>query len=88
MIKKVTVGMDATFTVKFSNAIASKGFQWQLDERNITGGHARMTSLTIINATEMNEGNYTCIVTFSSFEGNITSNRAQLLVCKLVITIA
>ena len=79
--------MNAVFTVKISNAIASNGFQWQHNEINITGEHARMMNLTIVNAAEMNEGNYTYIitVTFSSFEGTITSNRAQLLVCKLTI---
>ena len=45
-------------------------------------------SLTVINVTEMDEGNYTCIVTFSSFDGNITSKRAELLVCTPVITTA
>ena len=88
MINKVTERMDTIFTVKFFSAIASKDFQWQLDEEDIIGEYEgiSMMSLTIINVTELDEGNYTCIVTFSSFEGNITSNRAQLLVCKLVIT--
>ena len=76
--------MNAVFTVKFSSAIASNGFQWQHNGKNITGENARMMNLTIVNAAEMNKGDYTCIVTFSSFEGSITSNRAQLLVCKLV----
>ena len=88
MIKKVTEGMDAIFTVKFSDAIASKGFKWQVNEEDIIGEHAKMMSLKINSVTEMDKGNYTCIVTFSSFEGSITSNRAQLLVCKLVIIIA
>ena len=83
-IYKVTKGMKAVFTVKFSSAIAGNGFQWQHNEINITGERARMMNLTIVNAAEMDEGNYTCIVTFSSFQGSITSNRAQLLVCKLV----
>ena len=79
--------MNAVFTVKISNAIASNGFQWQHNEINITGEYARMMNLTIVNAAEMNEGNYTYIIAviFSSFEGTITSNRAQLLVCKLTI---
>ena len=88
MINKVTEGMDAIFTLKFSHAIASNGFQWQLDEEDIIGEHARMTSLTIINVTEMNEGNYTCILMFSLFQGYIKSKGAELLVCKLSITIA
>lgn len=86
-INKVTEGMNAVFTVTFSDAIASKGFIWQHDEQNITGDHARMKNLTIVNAKEMDEGNYTYKLTFSAFEGIITSNRAQLLVCKLVVTI-
>ena len=88
MINRVTEGMDAIFTVKLSDAIAGKTFQWQLDEEDIIGEQARMTSLTITNVTEMDEGNYTYIVMFSLLEGNITSNRAQLLVCKLVIIIS
>ena len=84
VINKVTQGMNTVFTVKFSSAIASNGFQWQHNGKNITGENARMMNLTIVNAAEMNKGDYTCIVTFSSFEGSITSNRAQLLVCKLV----
>ncbi len=74
--------MSAVFTVKFSNAISSNSFQWQHNENSIEE-HGRMMNLTIANAAEMHEGNYTCIVTFSSFEGSITSNRAQLLLCKL-----
>ena len=85
LINKVTKGMNAVFIVKFSSTIASNSFQWQHNEQNITGDHARMMNLTIANVTELHEGNYTCIVTFSSFEGSITSNRAQLLVCKLII---
>jgi hypothetical protein len=85
MINKVTEGMNAVFTVKLSNAIASKGFQWQHNDENIIiEEQAMMMNLTIANAAETHEGNYTCIVTFSSFEGSITSNRAQLLVCKLI----
>ena len=84
MINKVTQGMNAVFTVKFSSAISSNSFQWQHNENTITGEHATMMNLTIVNVAEMDEGNYTCIVMISSFEGTITSNRAQLLVCKLI----
>lgn len=78
--------MKAVFTVKISNAIASNGFQWQHNGNNIESEeHAMMRTLTVVNAAEMDEGNYACIVTFSSFEGSITSNTAQLLVCKLII---
>lgn len=73
--------MDATFTVNFSGV--SVGFQWQLNKKDIEGEHAKMMDLIITTVTEMNEGNYTCIVTFSSFEGKITSKRAELFVCKL-----
>ena len=88
MINKVTKGMNAVFSVKLSNATASNKFQWQHNENNYynsTGIHAWMMNLTIINVTELHEGNYTYIVTFSSFSGSITSNRAQLLVCKLLL---
>jgi hypothetical protein len=85
MINKVTQGMSAVFTVKLSNFIASNGFQWQHNKQNIIEEQAMMMNLTIINVAETDEGNYTCIVTFSLFEGSITSNRAQLLVCKLII---
>ena len=80
---KVTEGMDAIFSVIFPDAITSKSFQWQVDGEDITGEHAMMMKLTIVNVTEMEEGNYTCIVTFSISQGNITSKRAELLVCKL-----
>jgi hypothetical protein len=87
MINKVTQGMSAVFTVKLPNAITINGFQWQHNKNNIDSEeHALLMNLTIVNAAETDEGNYTCIVTFSSFEGSITSNRAQLLVCKLIIT--
>jgi hypothetical protein len=85
MINKVTEGMSAVFTVKLSNFIAINSFQWQHNQNDISEGHGMMMNLTIVNATEMDEGNYACMVTFSSFEGSITSNRAQLLVCKLII---
>ena len=85
MINKVTEGMNATFTLKFSGD--SEDFQWQFNEADIKGEYVTMTmSLIIIDVTEMNEGNYTCIVKFSSFDGNITSKRAELLVCMLLIT--
>ena len=87
MINKVTEGMDAIFTLKFSGD--SEDFQWQFNEADIKEENAMVTlNLTIINVTEMDEGNYTCIVTFSSFDGNITSKRAELLVCMLLITAA
>ena len=80
MINKVTEGMVATFTVNFFGV--GTAFQWQLKEENITEEHAQMRSLTITPVTDMDEGNYTCIVTFS-FGEKITSKMATLLVCKI-----
>ena len=80
MINKVTEGMHATFSVNFSGV--GTAFQWKFNEGDITEEHGRMRSLQITSATEINEGSYSCTVTFS-FGEKITSRMATLLVCKI-----
>lgn len=76
MVEKVTSGNNAIFMVA-SNF--SSTFQWQVNNTNLTG--KEMNSLTIMNVSEEDEGNYTCIVT-TSFGVSIKSTVAQLFVCK------
>ena len=66
-----------TFIV--SSNFTSTAFQWQINGEIITGEQQRI--LTISDVTDLDEGNYTCIVS-TTFGVDITSNTAQLFVCE------
>jgi hypothetical protein len=74
--KSVTSGKTVIFTVLTNLGSA---FQWQHNNANIIG--EEMNHLKIMNVMKMNEGNYSCNVTFSLGK-SILSKAAQLFVCK------
>ena len=78
MIMNVTLGKNATFKVlaNFSNA----RFQW-LHNQTIVSSEGMSYMYTVMNATKMAVGNYSCNVSLP-FGENITSKEAQLFVCK------
>ena len=78
MIMNVTLGKNATFKVltNFSNA----RFQW-LHNQTIVSSEGMSSMYTVVNATKMAGGNYSCNVSLP-FGENIMSKEAQLFVCK------
>ena len=65
--------------------IADSTYQWQRNGANISddGRYSGATTamLTVMNVTEVDEGNYSCVVT-TSFGLEFTSQQAELLVCE------
>ena len=78
MALNVTLGKNATFKL-LANYSGVK-FQWRNNSTNITKDGTNSV-LMVINVTKMDEGNYSCIVSFP-VGGTITSKKAQLFVCK------
>ena len=76
----VVPGNSATFTI---SVIAIPGhehtYQWQKNERDIPG--ATSSTLTISSVVKANKGTYRCVATNAA--GPVTSDPAQLTVCKL-----
>ena len=82
-VNRVTMGQRSTFTAVPSFSV--QAYQWQFNDAHIinTGRHSGINTvnLTIDNITEVDEGNYTCIVT-SSMGMVVSSQVAHLFVCK------
>ena len=59
-------------------------YQWQWNEGNVTDGTnyngTTMAILTVMNITEGDEGNFTCVVT--NAVGSVISNAAELILHK------
>jgi hypothetical protein len=81
MVMNVTLGNNATFRM----LIASFGgenlkFQWLHNRTNVSS-EGMSSVFTVMSATKMDGGKYSCVVFFPLGE-SITSKEAQLLVCK------
>ena len=76
----VTSGNNATFNVLATFGSDDLKFQW-LHNKNNVNKEGTSSVLTVMNVTKVNEGNYSCIVSFLLRE-NITSKEAQLFICK------
>ena len=80
----VVPGTDVMFTVVATGNNLT--YQWQRDGVNLTDGArysgTTTTTLTVMNVTEEDEGNFTCVVTDDM--DSITSNAAELTVRKCV----
>ena len=72
----IVPGQSASFMVIVLGD--SLTYQWQKDGIDITG--AIFANYTILSVTERSEGMYRCIV--SNDAGTVTSDTAQLTVCK------
>ena len=84
-MEKVSTGKNATgFEISTSFPV-NVGFQWQHNNMNIVDGEkyfgATTSNLTVVNITKNDGGNYSCIVT-TTFGLNVSSQQAQLKVCK------
>ena len=57
-------------------------YQWQWNKGNVTDGtnYTTMAILTVMNITEGDEGNFTCVVT--NAVGSVISNTAELILRK------
>ena len=80
--QNVVPGTSIVFTVE---AIGSDlTYQWQWNKGNVTDGTnyngTTMAILTVMNITEGDEGNFTCVVT--NAVGSVISNAAELILRK------
>ena len=76
----VTSGKNTTFKVLTTFGSDDLKFQW-LYNKTIVISEGMSSVLTVMSVTKMNEGSYSCIVSFP-FGENITSKEAQLFVCE------
>ena len=71
-------GTIIVFTVEATGSDLT--YQWQKNGRNLTDGTnysgTTTANLTVMNAMEIDEGNYTCVLT--NVVNSITSNAAEL----------
>lgn len=71
-------GTIIVFTVEATGSDLT--YQWQKNGRNLTDGTnysgTTTANLTVMNAMEIDEGNYTCVLT--NAVNSITSNAAEL----------
>ena len=80
--QNVVPGTSIMFTIE---AIGSDlTYQWQWNTDNLTDGTnyngSTTASLTVMNITEGDEGNFTCVVT--NAVGSVISNAAELILRK------
>ena len=83
-VERVSTGNTARFEVNTSFPV-NVSFQWQHNNVNIADGvkysGGTTSNLRVVNITKNDGGNYSCVV-ITAFGLNVSSQQAQLKVCK------